>query len=605
MTSRQPNDAWMMRVRTVGPWQDARDGSAQSTSRCIPLHGTALYFAGTARLYNHSELTKKLGLPEATDTPELICHTYAAQGEGFERLLQGDFSFSLFDPGQQKILLVRDPLGSVPLYYHRSSTYCVASNSLDHLRALPGLTDRLSDGVVAEWCVNGHVYNQTETFFESIKKCPRATILRIEAHSERARQYWEPRDLAPLRYADERDYTAHLRQLIDSAITDRIDSSGPVAAHSSGGLDSSPIAILAARASRHRQKGFQTYNWCAPDAGDDADCHEWDDARQLARIAGFEHREIGITAAMLKPSLLHHDVASDGTTMFEYEGKVLKHAQQQGIRTIFSGFGGDELLTSRSRDKHYGLIRSGRVFEAVRRMALEASPERPWPLLRLAAAFGRAAYGSFRSAGTSNSETEILQARKRDARLELLKPDFAEFALTHYRELGYGSAETIAARQHIMLRSGYHQERMESWAILGLRAGVRHVYPYLDQRIVEFALTIPPDLYFRHGKPRHLYLQTVGDTLPDYLLRKSKQPEIYRVSQLMRERLRALSDPELLDRIAGTDSPYVDTKALLDKCREIRTREFGDLKAAIGPTQALTTAVLALNIGSASRPIPR
>lgn len=563
--------------------------------------GAVLHFAGQARLDNHRELAGRLHLPATVDAAELICHAYVAHGEGFARLLLGDFSFALFDPGRQVLLLVRDPLGVCPLYYHLGPDRCVASNSLDRLRGQAAVAGRLEDRVVAEWCVNGNVYNQAETFFQGIRKCPRATLLRLDSQGLRSEAYWRPAELAPLRYADERDYAAHLRDLLDNVIASRLDTRAPVAAHCSGGLDSTPIAILAGRASLQAGQVFYSYNWCAPDADDSSASHEWDDARRVAGAEGFTHHEVGASAASLTHSLLHHDVACDGTTMFEYERAVLAHAQQRGIRTIYSGFGGDELLTARSRDRYHDAIRAGRFLELLRRLALEADPRQDWRRLRLAAAFGRSVYRSLRPSSAAGREQARLARTRLEAKRALLKPGFADFALNFYRPIGDMGADTIKARQHQMLSSGYHQERIESWAILGLRAGVRHVYPYLDQRIVEFALAIPSELYFRHGRPRHLYLQALGDTLPDHLRHKPKLPESLRVRQLIRARIQALSSPEVLDRIAGADSPYVDTQALLAKCVQARQLDAGDLKACIGPVQALTTAVLALNIGCANR----
>ena len=44
--------------------------------------------------------------------------------------------------------------------------------------------------------------------------------------------------------------------------------------------------------------------------------------------------------------------------------------------------------------------------------------------------------------------------------------------------------------------------------------GIEGRYPYLDHRIVEFALTIPPQMGFHRGWTKRVMRATLGDVLP-------------------------------------------------------------------------------------------
>jgi asparagine synthase (glutamine-hydrolysing) len=558
-----------------------------------------LYVAGQYRLDNRQELCRRLDLPTAISDAELVGHAYLALGE--ERhcaALVGDFAYALFEVRRRRLLLVRDHLGVAPLYYHLSDDLCIVADSLDELLVQPEIPRDLDndEGVIAEWCLNGRVHNQTDTFFDAIKKVPRATLLCVGARLPKTQLYWTVDDITPLRYTDERDYVEHLHHLLRTVVSDRLAHRGIQAAHFSGGLDSTPIAILAGRASRAQGRPFHTYNWCQPEADDAPECHEWTDARRVAQDEGFIHHETGLSVASLEQSLLNHDLARDGTTMFEYERLVLAQAAADGVTRIFSGFGGDELLTSRSRDHHTDAIRAGRFMHALRRLALESDPRRSLRLPRLGLDYARLLRRAWWPVPPERQDWHQQQVARLAARQSLLKLDFAAFAAAHHTPAGdYFRAECIAEKQRLMLDRGYHQERMESWAILGRRHGVRYVYPYLDKRLVEFAFALPAEWYYRRGRPRYLYTRALGDALPETLRTKSKLPESERVRQLVQRRHAALLSPSVSERVASADSDYIATDQVLAGLEALAGRDPADWQALIPEISALTDALLLLN----------
>ncbi|MES2352928.1 MAG: asparagine synthase-related protein [Pseudomonadota bacterium] len=576
-------------------WYCARDKAA-TTPLSLSINGIELIFAGNCHLANHKALAKTLSLTESASDAEIICHAYVFYGNQFAEHLLGDFSFALFNAQKAELLLVRDHLGIKPLYFHINDEFCLASDSLDVILAHPLISTKLDDKVVAEWCTNGAVFNQRDTFFASIKKVPRATVLRISSDAIQAIEYWNIDNIKPLVYANEQDYVEQLQTLLDTVITRDIDTTYPIGAHSSGGLDSAAIAVMAGRVCRENGKAFHTYNWCKPNAGDEIACHEWDHARKISQIEEFIHHETGIDAASLKQSLLHHDLAIDGTTLFNYEWPVLLQARQDGIRQIFSGFGGDEVLTSRFSDKHFDEIRAGRFVHAFKRLSLEYDPQKKLRPLRLSMNYARLLYRSLLPQSIRRQAWVKAEHIKLLTNSEFISSEFSEFAKTQYRPNTHSLANTISAQQRYLIALGYHQERLESWAILGRKAGVRYLYPYLDKRIVEFALAIPSELYFKYGKPRHLYLQATKNILPDFLNKKAKLPESYRVEQLFWMRRKLLVDPDVQSMISLSDSPYINAKALLEKCINIPAIKKNNWKDGMMPTAAIINAVLALNV---------
>ena len=423
--------------------------------------GPDIHVAGEYRLDNRAALCRHLDLPLGVREDELIGHAYLAMGaEPHCAALLGDFAYALFDGRHRRLHLVRDPLGVMPLYYHLGEGVCTVSTSLDVMLSQPDIPHDLDEGVVAEWSRYGHVVSQTDTFYTAIKKVPRATLLRIEEGTTQAVNYWSVDDLAPLRYRNEGDYVEHLHDLLRTAVHDRAGEGENLGAHSSGGLDSTPIAILAGRTCHAQGREFHTYNWCKPESDIAAACHEWSDARDVSLSEGFIHHETGITTVQLEHSLLRHNIARDGSTMFEYERLVLAQAQADGVTRTFSGFGGDELLTSRSRDRHTGAIRQGRLLHALRHLMLESDPKQSMRLPRLALDYARLLRRAWWPVPPHRHPALQQAAQRHHAHLSLLRPEFAAFAAVQREpERDYFLAERIVDKQRIMLDMGYHQER--------------------------------------------------------------------------------------------------------------------------------------------------
>lgn len=570
------------------------------TGSSVYVHdlGTAgrIYCSGRWRLDNRDELLGRLGLPPSATDAELIVRAYLAFGASHPEPLLGDFAYALFDARDRRLWLVRDHMGVIPLYYHRAGDLCIASPSLHAMLTQPDIPRDLDDGIVAEWCMNGHVFNQVDTFHVAIKKVPRATRLRLAATTRQASVYWSPDDVAPLVETREPVLVEQLRELLDTAILCRLGTTGGQAAHLSGGLDSTPIAIVAGRACRQQGRDFHTWNWCRPEAGDDVEWHEWADARRVAQAEGFIHREIEITPDTLLEVLLHHDPARDGTTLFSYERLVVRQAHADGITRIFSGFGGDEILSTRSRDRHSRALRSGRFLYVLRRLLLESDLGRPSSLPRMIQRFAlllRNAWWATPPVWLSTVQSLESKAR---SNLGLLRPEFAAHASQFIHDVrDVFLAENIHSRQIAYIGLGYHQERIESWAMLGERHGIDYVYPFLDKRLVEFALALPEEWYFRRGQSRYLYRQALDDCLPEEIKTKGKPTEPKRVRHFTKQCRAALLHPKTLERIASCASPYIDTGTVWRKLEKLRLADPLLSEQHVPDSVTLFKCVLALN----------
>jgi asparagine synthase (glutamine-hydrolysing) len=66
-----------------------------------------------------------------------------------------------------------------------------------------------------------------------------------------------------------------------------------------------------------------------------------------------------------------------------------------------------------------------------------------------------------------------------------------------------------------LMTSPHIAERAEVWAQTGARYGLAFAFPLLDRRVVEFALSLPSELFLRGGFRRRPFRDAMTDVLPE------------------------------------------------------------------------------------------
>nr|WP_319573301.1 asparagine synthase-related protein [uncultured Draconibacterium sp.] len=516
------------------------------------------WLVGDIRIDNQKELSKLLNY-ESENVCDLIVNAYESYGNSFAEHLIGDFGFVLHDLNSKGTVVVRDHLGVIPVYYYLCDQFLLVSDSIDIILSYPSVPHTLNDTVVLNYLKSSTNHNQQETFYADIYKIPRATVATFNDGVLESETYWHPELIEPIKYETEEEYVSQLANLLEQAVADRLPPGINIGAHLSGGLDSSPVALMAGRKVIDSGRDFFTYNWCRPEPEDDKFYHEWADARKIASKEGFVHSEINYSVDEAKKIIEEHDVSRHGCTMIDYERITLPIAQQQGVQLIFSGFGGDELLTMRSRSNHIDLIKNGRWIQAFKNLIDQDKTNDSLKLLRVAKNFGKTLFYSFLPDKLLPCSWSTVKKIKLKAYNKLVGKKYSDFL--QYEDIRKNTPSpnsSIRDRQLFYLNLGYHQDRMESWNILGKMHGVKYVYPLLDKRVVEFALSMPENLFYKQGISRYLYRKAVTPYLPKELLYKQKPPETYRVKHLLNTQMQALKEIDL-DKI---NSPYLNKEAI-------------------------------------------
>jgi asparagine synthase (glutamine-hydrolysing) len=528
------------------------------------------------RLDNRRELIDRLGLPGIVGEPgdaDLLVAAYLRWGEGCLDHLLGDFAFVLWDARRRQLFCACDPMGVKPLCYARSgSLLCIASEAQQVLRH-PALPRRLDEVAVGDFLVDG-VSDPALTLFQGVLRLPAGHRLLATAHGQRAERWWTPDPVARTLYRRDEEYAARFLELFRRAVGDRLrETEGPVGILMSGGLDSTSVAALACEEPSEGSRPLFAASFLFDQL---QECDERSFIQAVAADLGLETELVAAESfpvlgdpATRRPSLEAPFLAWDRCFR-----EVLRRARDRGARVLLTGHGGDDLLSG-SPLVYADRLRRGdltAVLEIVRHAAAQRQGWR-WilyhylvqPLLPQAAERGlRRALG--RASGTELPEWIDAGFARRtglSGRFDRPRPGTARQAFAdHLRQAPWDSA------------AHWYDQHAAAFGI-----EVRH--PFLDRRLVEYLLSIPPDRLFRAGIGKPLLRQAMAGLLPASVrLRKDKT----RLGAFLEQAIGAEWEAEieqLLEAPLAAALGYVDGSRLRAAYRRFREGRPGRLDGTL------------------------
>lgn len=211
------------------------------------------WLVGRIRLDGRETLRRRLaqssGLDHRDASDALLClAAYALWGERFIDELAGDFCFTLWDDERRRLIAARDRLGVRPLFHADIDNSRIVSDSLAWLaQRLPSRP--LDDRWVADFLCIGYCFDAERTAFQNVNRLAPAHLLVIDEVGQKVRRYWRLVVDQPMYLRRSRDYSERFLELMALSIADRLGD-GRVGVSMSGGLDSTTLAACAVQATR-------------------------------------------------------------------------------------------------------------------------------------------------------------------------------------------------------------------------------------------------------------------------------------------------------------------------------------------------------------------
>lgn len=257
--------------------------------------------------------------------------------------LEGMFAFAVWDSSRERLALGRDRFGKKPLYWWRDSEQVVFGSEIKTLLAHPAVTASLDPRAIPAFLHLGYVPSP-RTFYEGIQSVPPGHVLVVDGDlGVSIERYWRletPGIDGVARLDIDLDGAATLvRSALSTAVVDRMVADVPLGAFLSGGVDSSLIVALMARATEVPVRTFTI-------GFDDRDGYdERPYAALVAKALGTEHVDFVVRPAavdLVERLVWHHDQAfGDSSAVNMY---LLAELTAREVTVALAGDGGDELF---------------------------------------------------------------------------------------------------------------------------------------------------------------------------------------------------------------------------------------------------------------------
>ena len=475
--------------------------------------GSGMAIAASARLDGRDGLCESLGIPRprraGLSDSALILMAYSRWGTACPEHLLGDYAFAIWDPRRQVLFCARDHVGARALFYSIAGKRFVFASDIDTVLAAPGVCGEFDQAVVATRLTYGARPLGDRTCYRTIRRLRPGHALVGERGTWRLERWWRPEELSSAPTASDDSVAEECLAILSEAVRDRLRGERHVGVHLSGGLDSSSIAVLAARElARQGRPRPVAFGWHPPPGTGSQDATaaaEYGPINAVCRQEGirivYRSPRAGDVVRFLRRDGTRH--AGDGSLM--HEQVIQRAAASRGVGVLLSGWGGDEGISFNGRGYYPLLLRSGRVGALWR----ELSECNSRPLIAL-----------LKQAALPLLSPAAAQAVKRlrhgesplRSNFTFIHPEFARrttlLPAESWPPAGRGGEQLHA------IRRGHLCRRMEGWAASGARLGIDYAYPLLDRRVLEFALGLPPDQYRRGRWSRWLMRHALGSVLP-------------------------------------------------------------------------------------------
>jgi asparagine synthase (glutamine-hydrolysing) len=490
----------------------------------------AIAFNG--EIYNYRELKETLaahGHVFATncDTETVLC-AYQQYGEDCVTHLRGMFAFAILDCRTGALFLARDRVGVKPLYCRSDGGKLIFASEIKAILAAPGVSAEPDLAAIETWLSLRFVPGP-RTLFAGIAALPPGHVARFADGALTLRRYWSVPCEASVRKPD-RHYRETFAELFDDAVTSRLISEVPLGAYLSGGIDSTAVVATMARHATHPVQSFSVgFDW----PGD-----EFEAARAVAKRLHCDHHEVVCRDedfALLPRIIWHLDQpVGDAIVLPMF---LLSRLARQKVGVVLTGDGADETMAGYVM--HKMITRARRYARLVPRLVQDKVVQ---PLIANAPVAVLAQGFDYPGRLGNSGKKRLIDYLKLVQHGDLAQEYYSLIALFDEREkralFARGFRRAAAAVPSKTLPAGASLDELlalqfDHWLPddillmqdkLTMANSVEGREPFLDHRLIEFLMTVPPHLKLNGATNKVLLRGHLDRLLPGGTAKRKKRP---------------------------------------------------------------------------------
>ena len=482
---------------------DTSAGSHQPFSE----EGSGRYLVYNGEIFNYSALAQPLSGLKTSGDVEVLYKLLASSGLTCLNSLNGFFAFAHYDAQTHRLWLARDRFGVKPLYYYSDGSKLAFASELKPLLDLCG-KQPLNTAALYSYLRLNYI-SGPQTIFQNVYRLMPGECMEVQ-HNKIEKRYWY--------HCEPKAAGTDFGSLLSDAVKLRLHADVPVGTFLSGGLDSSIVSALA----KQHKPDLHTFSIGFENAS------YFDETRYSEMVA--QHIGSNHHVFKLKPSdFTHHlqdflnavDEPFADSSAFNFY--LLSKYTAGHVKVALSGDGADELF--KGYHKHKALYLNGK---GTYRLASQ------WiaPLAAIA--------GSSRHGRIANS----LRQMEKFSRLSGMTPEEAIRFLAcisdhdQVKALMKRATEDSAFQSLFKVNPVFNGIDLETSFDLqsvltddmlvkadrfSMQHGIEIRNPFLDYRVVEFALQLPPEAKISGRGQKLILKDSFRHLLPKAIFERKKK----------------------------------------------------------------------------------
>ncbi|HEX2900935.1 MAG TPA: asparagine synthase (glutamine-hydrolyzing) [Bacteroidia bacterium] len=467
--------------------------------------GNVIIFNG--EIYNWVELRDELKnrahrFSTETDT-EVVLAAYRQWGPECLQRFNGMWSMVIWDAIQQRVFVANDRIGIKQLYQWGNAEEWMLASEIKAIRTLPHGPKELDADTVDFFLRHGQIDLTTQTTLRDVQRFQPGHFVKArvqEITKAAAQPYWDF-PTTGVRKISLEDATQELRFLLDDAIRLRMRSDVPWGTTLSGGLDSSSIIYAAhkLRLKLGHSSPIRTFTAVFPGK-------EGDESAFVRFIQG----ELGLDASYTNPLerfdfadferfMYHQDQPVVSTSMYA-QWSVMKAVGQSDVKVLLDGQGGDELFGGYHHHFYKyarALLLQGKL-GAFNLLVEEYCLLKGWDI------------------------KQVKQTVRNDVKL-FVKLKMGSKMPGPPQITAWNAASSLVDVLKLDLRSFIMPSLLRYEDRNSMAFGIEARLPFLDYRIVEFALTLPDEYKIREGWQKFILRRAMPELPEKIRFRKDKK----------------------------------------------------------------------------------
>ncbi len=516
--------------------------------------------AYNGEVYNFNEIGAKLGMGShdkkgmkfrsSSDT-EVILEAFAAYGTNFVHELNGMFAFAIYDTLNKELYLYRDRMGIKSLYFYWDGKNFAFASELKALRLLENIEFSVNKDAIHDFLHLGYI-PAPHSIYNNIYKLKSGSYLKLSQTNLEIRRYWNVYNKISSHVVTHTDQAlVQLSDLLISSVQYQLKSDVPFGVFLSGGIDSSLVTAQASMLSSLKVNTFSI--------GFEENSHnESEYAKAVAKYLGTSHHEFIVS---YKDAInLISDITGTYDEPFSDSSCIptmlVSKLASEYVTVTLSGEGGDELFFGYGAYKWANYLNHNLV-KILRKPTA-------YIFNRMSSRYQRIARMLDYEAGTDLKGHVFSQEQYLFADHEipaLLTYDYIRtnsgnsqnrFVSVLRMLEDRNSSGEIGVNERklsvVEMQALYDLEKYLQDDLLtkvdraSMKYSIETRVPYLDHRMVEFAINLSPDLKYRHGIYKYILKKVLYQYVPKKLFDRPKQGFAIPLNKWLHTSLRYLLD---------------------------------------------------------------